>query len=410
MKNYEKTSRYIQNSWLNAVKKRDRRPEFVLPYDYVPPCVSGGLTDLYYWDTYFTNLGLYADGLAKYAFQNIEDLKYCLRQFGCVPNMCRKDGADYASQPPLLVFMVKDYYEYSKDLDWLKDSVEALELEYEFWMTKRITPSGLNRYGTNFDYAKHGFDISRYAERVGLDISGWSYDQKLACAINHISEGESGEDHTPRYNLVAGDINPIDLNSYLYGFERTMLEFCALIGKDGAVWGERAEKRLRLINQYCYDKESGVYFDYNYKTDKRTEIYCVACYLPFVFGITNDVNALQRINKKLVCAHGVVSCQDVQAKGAHYQWGYPNAWAPHNYWAYTANKKLGLKEVAADIRRKWLDNVSLEFEKSGKLYEKYDGVVGGKATVNEYGLPEMLGWTAGVYQVFYNEEKKGEVE
>ena len=101
----------------------------------------------------------------------------------------------------------------------------------------------------------------------------------------------------------------------------------------------------------------------------------------------------------LLCLH---------SNGKHYQWGFPNAWPPHNYWAYTANKKLGLKETAADIRRKWLDNVSTEFEKSGKIYEKYDGVAGGKATVNEYGLPEMLGWTAGTYQVFYNEQKNEE--
>jgi neutral trehalase len=50
---------------------------------------------------------------------------------------------------------------------------------------------------------------------------------------------------------------------------------------------------------------------------------------------------------------------------------------------------------------KWLNTVATEFEKGGKLYEKYDAVVGGKATINEYGLPEMLGWTAGIFQAFY---------
>ena len=403
---FKKTSAYIENAWELSVKKKDRIPNFVLPYDYVPPCVDGGLIDLYYWDTYFTNLGLYADGLAQYAYQNIENLKFCLRKFGCVPNMCREDGADYASQPPLLYLMIKDYYEYSKDLEWLKDGVEALELEYTFWMTKRITSTGLNRYGTNYDYAKHGCNIEGYAKRVGLDISNWTYEQKLACAINHISEGESGEDHTPRYSLVAGDINPIDLNSYLYGFEKTMCEFCKLVGKDGKVWSERATKRLDLIKKYCYDEMTGVFFDYNYKTDTRTGIYCVACYLPFVFGFTADKKALQRINDELVRDHGVCSCQFIETHGQHYQWGYPNAWAPHNYWAYVANARAGLAQTAEEIRNKYLSNVAEEFEKSGKLFEKYDGEKGGKATVNEYGLPEMLGWTAGVYQTFYKNKAK----
>ena len=35
--------------------------------------------------------------------------------------------------------------------------------------------------------------------------------------------------------------------------------------------------------------------------------------------------------------------------------------------------------------------------------EKYDAIVGGKAVVDEYGTPEMLGWTAGVFQVLYND-------
>ena len=49
--------------------------------------------------------------------------------------------------------------------------------------------------------------------------------------------------------------------------------------------------------------------------------------------------------------------------------------------------------------------MSDEFIKSGRLWEKYDGVKGGAATVNEYDVPEMLGWTAGVFEYFFNETK-----
>ena len=40
-----------------------------------------------------------------------------------------------------------------------------------------------------------------------------------------------------------------------------------------------------------------------------------------------------------------------------------------------------------------------EFNRCGKLWEKYDAVSGEKATVNEYSETEMMGWTAGVYVV-----------
>ena len=64
---------YIKSSWLLALKKKDVDKNFLLPYDYIPPCIEGDLINLYYWDTYFTNLGLYLDGLTQYAFNNIEN-------------------------------------------------------------------------------------------------------------------------------------------------------------------------------------------------------------------------------------------------------------------------------------------------------------------------------------------------
>ena len=72
----KKTSEYIEKSWKNAVKKRDCDKTFPLPYDYIPPCVDGDLTNLFYWDTYFTNLGLYLDGMGEYCYNNIECLLY----------------------------------------------------------------------------------------------------------------------------------------------------------------------------------------------------------------------------------------------------------------------------------------------------------------------------------------------
>ena len=42
------------------------------------------------------------------------------------------------------------------------------------------------------------------------------------------------------------------------------------------------------------------------------------------------------------------------------------------------------------------------FEKTLKLWEKYDAETGEKATVNEYTETQMLGWTAGVYNLLFD--------
>ena len=402
MDKFEKTSNYIRASWRSAVKKRDANG-FVLPFDYVPPCIHGDLTDLYYWDTYFTNLGLFCDGLQDYALGNIEDLKFCLRKFGKVPNMCHAKGAELASQPPLLSMMISDAYERTRDEAFLRDGYEALLQEYAFWMTERVAPNGLNRYGTNCKETARLKEVAAYyAQRVGRDISGYSDEELIRCAENCIAEGESGEDHTRRFGGATCDINPIDLNCHLYAFEKNMARFCEILknGQSGE-WLARAGARHEKIQTYCYDPGTGVYFDYNYAAGKKTGIYCAAGYLPYVVGISRDLGALNAINQRLLCEYGVVSCEQLPPNGERYQWGYPNAWAPHNYFAYLANERAGNSAVAREINEKFLSAVADTFEAQGKLYEKYDAVIGGKAQVNEYGTPEMLGWTAGVYQYFY---------
>jgi hypothetical protein len=40
------------------------------------------------------------------------------------------------------------------------------------------------------------------------------------------------------------------------------------------------------------------------------------------------------------------------------------------------------------------------------LWEKYDAVRGGMGVSTEYGTPEMMGWTAGVYVYFCEELKR----
>ena len=407
MDKLKRVNEYIKNSWIKSVRKNDVDADFVMPCDFIPPCIAGkpgAFVQLFYWDTYFTNKGLYVDGMEKYALGNIEDLKFALRRFGCVPNMCRANGADYASQPPLLVFMVDDYYEFSKDKAFLADSFDALKTEYKFWMENRISPTGLNRWGGNYDFRKNiSKDTTYYVnKRTGQKVEG-TWEDVVKYHENSLAQGESGQDNTQRYMMRAAEINAVDLNSYLYGFENTMAKFARVLNKSETEWLKRAENRRALMDKYLLDKNTGIYFDYIFTDDKLTGIYCVDNYTPFIFGITDDKGAVNKINEVLIERHGVVSTAIPSEKGENYQWGYPNAWAPHQYWAYTANVKAGNTEKAKEIAEKYLNTVADEFTLSGTLYEKYDGVNGGKAVVNEYGVPEMLGWTAGIYQYIYKE-------
>ena len=140
--------RFIQEGWGKA-RKMPVGSDLDVPVAFVPPSIKGDFRTLYYWDTYFTNLGLILDGHTNWAKDNVDDLMYALDYFGCVPNYTRKDGADFCSQPPLLSLMIQDIYKQTQDDVWLKKAIACLEKEYAFWMTERLTSIGLNQYGTN---------------------------------------------------------------------------------------------------------------------------------------------------------------------------------------------------------------------------------------------------------------------
>ena len=116
-------------------------------------------------------------------------------------------------------------------------------------------------------------------------------------------------------------------------------------------------------------------------------------------GLCRKKKSIYRLIGGLLHKNGVVSVEKTDDEIA-YQWGYPNSWAPDNYLAYVAAKACGEEEKAKEIADKYLNTVADAFEKTGRLWEKYDGVHGGVATVNEYDVPEMLGWTAGVFEYF----------
>lgn len=387
---------FIKKGWGEA-RSVASEEDLPLPFPFVPPCGEGDFKRLYYWDTYFTNLGLIIDGHADWARENVDNLLFALDYFGCVPNYTRQDGATYCSQPPLLGIMIRDVYESQKDEIWLQRAVLGLEKEYSFWMSKRMTPIGLNQYGTN---AKDNREVLIYyyslvVGRIGLDANA-PEEEKIKVALNLLAEAESGEDFTPRYeNHNATEYVQIDLNAHLYGVESFLADFYQ--GKDEikhAFYQERKTRRLELIEKYCYNEETGVYADYNFVKGKRNEIVCVASFMPYFYKFARDGKNLARMYDALKCKGGVVSCQETG--DCNYQWGYPYIWAPHQYFAYVALKNYGENERAKEVCENYTKLLSSTYDKTGFLWERY--VENGNALDLEYPTQKMLGWTAGVYR------------
>ena len=80
-----------------------------------------------------------------------------------------------------------------------------------------------------------------------------------------------------------------------------------------------------------------------------------------------------------------------------YQWAHPNIWAPCQYVAVEGLRRYGFDTEAERIAEKYVALIEKNFAAHGKLFEKYNGLTGDIDAISEYGTPEMLGWTAGVY-------------
>ena len=119
-----------------------------LPYPYTVPCKNSNFQELYYWDTYFTCRGLLLSGRTELVKNNLLNLIYLLDTYGFIPNGNRTFYLN-RSQPPFFALMVRDYYEATGDRELLEKAYGAMQTEYQFWMTRRIAPNGLNCYGTD---------------------------------------------------------------------------------------------------------------------------------------------------------------------------------------------------------------------------------------------------------------------
>lgn len=363
-----------------------------LPFPYSVPCIRNGFQNMFYWDTYFTNLGLLIDGDFQQARNNIVDIAAMVSRFGYMPNATHRDLLN-RSQPPYLALMLEDYYKATGDIDFLRQTLPAIEREYDFWMKERITPCGLNSYGHSATSEELVDFYNGLAHRVGENSSvAMSSEERQKKGAHLLAEAESGWDFNPRFERRCMDYCPVDLNSLLYAYESFMQRY----GNDKKKWEKRANKRLKLMRELMTDQTTGVMYDYDYVNSRMSPVVSAASWWPIWLGIsTNGSEVLLRC---LEAPHGMYTCDPTKAKGI-YQWDAPNGWSACQYAAYMALDRIGREDDAKRIAKKYVDSIVDIYNATGQLWEKYNVAEGSVNVKNEYPMPgEFMGWTAGVFQ------------
>ena len=380
-----------------------------VPEPYVVP--GGRFREFYYWDSYFTMLGLIPDGHLDTARDLVGDFSYMLRQYGHIPNGARTYYLS-RSQPPMYYLMV-GLLAPDPASAW-SQHLQDLEREYAYWMQGSAglrpgnarrnvvaMPDGslLNRYWDASDTPRdesyrNDVLIARASHRptaqVYRDIraaaeSGWDFSSRWLADGRHLS------------TIDTTDIVPVDLNSLLYGLERAISQGCGA-RQDSACeqrFAELASRRREAMDRYLWDAGAGYFMDYDWRRQKRTGELTAATLYPLFTGVADikQADAVGGITQVRLLKEGGIVTTNI-ASGQ--QWDAPNGWPPLQWIAVSGLRRYDQPVLAHEIARRWLATVQRVFANKGKLVEKYDVEHNLPGGGGEYPLQDGFGWTNGV--------------
>ena len=409
---------HLNQLWNTLTRKADKKTKnsslLALPKPYIVP--GGRFREIYYWDSYFTMLGLATSNRYDLIENMLDNFKYLIDNYGHIPNGNRNYYLS-RSQPPYFALMVELLAEKKGDAVY-KKYYSALKKEYTWWMSGgKVGDYVANRRTVMLP---GGFVLNRYyddnnaprQESYVQDVhTAKEYGQKDKMVYTNLRAGaESGWDFSSRWfadtmhlnTIETIDIIPVDLNCLLYAYEK-VLEKAAKVMKVQGDWiNGRAERRKEAILQYCWNAELNYFFDYDFKEKTTTNKWSAAGLMPLFAGIATEEQAKavqQHVQEKFLKDGGVVTTLYHTGQ----QWDAPNGWAPLQFIAVKGLMNYGHNDLAKTIAERWMSVNEKVFKATGKMMEKYNVEnISLESGGGEYPTQDGFGWTNGVYLKFYD--------
>ncbi|MDM0082980.1 MULTISPECIES: alpha,alpha-trehalase TreF [Variovorax] len=402
-----------------------------LPHPYVVP--GGRFRELYYWDSYFTLLGLSGEHHRPLVRGMVENFAFLIDTHGHVPNGTRSYYLG-RSQPPVFALMV-ELAQQQGAVDAI-DFLPQLRREHAWWMagSEGLAPGDASRRVVRL---AGGALLNRYwDERDTPREESWIEDVATAQACDREpaliyrdirAACESGWDFSTRWmreppppgdvqpcahvraataaslaSLCTTDILPVDLNAFLHQLECTLATLSGQAGDAAAAqaYSQQAEARRDAIGECFWDPQQGAFFDHDWRRGVRRSCLTAASVVPLFVGLATaaQAEALAETVSQRLLAHGGLSTTEC---GSDQQWDRPNGWAALQWMAVRGLADYGHEALSRTIARRWLATVAALYEREGKLVEKYalrrverDDTAGGAG--GEYPLQDGFGWTNGV--------------
>jgi len=406
---------HIDGLWPVLTRTTDKAAKWdsllPLPESYVVP--GGRFREVYYWDSYFTMLGLAESGHWDKIEDMVKNFAYEIDTWGHIPNGNRSYYLS-RSQPPFFSLMVELLATHDKEA--LKTFQPQLTKEYQYWMeggdslapgsaSKRVVKlqngALLNRYWDDRDTprpeswlddvttAKNNPD--RPATEIYRDLragaaSGWDFSSRWMDNPEQL-----GSIHTTSFI-------PVDLNALMYQMEKTLSHASKATGDEAgaARYDKLASQRQQAMESTLWNDKKGWYADYDMRRKAVSDSLTAAALYPlFVKAAAQDRadKVAAATQAQLLKAGGVLTT----TMNTGQQWDAPNGWAPLQWIAAVGLENYGHDDLSMEVTWRFLTNVQHTYDREKKLVEKYDvtttGTGGGGG---EYPLQDGFGWTNGV--------------
>jgi len=387
-----------------------------LPYPYVVP--GGRFREIYYWDSYFTMLGLVASRRLDLVRSMLDNFAYLVRTQGHIPNGNRTYYLS-RSQPPYFGAMVGLFASATDTTEALR-YLDALEQEHAFWMdgAERLAPRTAYRRVVRLP---NGAVLNRYwDDRADPRPESYRPDYELGRTVpdaqrdtffrNTRAAAESGWDFSSRWmrnptdlrTLETTELVPVDLNSLLYYSEHLIAALRRFRGRDGDAevarqFADAAETRRKALLAAAYEPDSGFFYDVRWRTGARVlDRPTLAAASPLYFGLATPDQGkavASRFQRDFLKDGGFVTTLTSSGQ----QWDAPNGWAPLEWLTIEGVRRYGAAPLADAARGRWLTLNRRTYDSTHRMMEKYDVVdMKRRAGGGEYPAQDGFGWTNGV--------------
>lgn len=383
-----------------------------LPKPYVVP--GGRFREVYYWDSYFTMLGLAESGHWDKVQDMTDNFASEIDTWGHIPNGNRSYYLS-RSQPPFFAFMVELLASHSGDEVYSK-YLPQLKQEYAYWMegSDALTAGQANKRVVKL---KDGAILNRYWDDRDTPRTE-SYLDDVTTAKNNPNRpateiyrdlragAASGWDFSSRWmdnpeqlgSIRTTTIAPVDLNALMYQLEKT-LAHASQVAKDdvaAAKYQKLADDRQKAIEANMWNAREGWYADYDLKRNAvRSQLTAAALFPLYVHVASKDrADKMATATRAQLLKAGGLATTNVKSGQ---QWDAPNGWAPLQWVATEGLQNYGHKDLAMEVTWRFLTNVQHTYNREQKLVEKYDvSTTGTGGGGGEYPLQDGFGWTNGV--------------